>query len=319
MTRRRSRRLIGALVIAAAIGACAPRRTVSVPSEAVPAIGDTLRVRVNGRIERVPLDLYSAAVALTEIAPGAVPQATAEALYEAQILVARTYAASRRGRHGAEGFDLCDSTHCQRYEPARLQSARWAQLARTLAARTSRDVLVHGGRLIEAVFHADCGGHTANARDVWGSAREYLVAKKDNVKQAHREWTSTLERDAVFAALRADRRTRIEGPLRDIAIARRDSSGRAARVRIKGRTTVDVDGDVFRAVVTAALGAKALPSTRFAMRRDGGTWKLTGTGFGHGVGLCQVGALARARAGQKAAEILRFYYPGAIIRRAAAG
>ena len=292
---------------------------MSTPNTVVPAIGESLRVRVAGRIERVPIDLYAAAVALTEIAPGAVPPATAETLYEAQILVARTYAASRRGRHGAEGFDLCDATHCQRYEPARLDTARWAPLARSIAARTSRQVLVHGGRLIEAVFHADCGGHTANARDVWGSPRAYLVAKKDALGNAHREWTSTLERDALLSALAADRRTRVEGPLREIAIARRDPSGRAARIRVSGRTSIEVDGDVFRAAVSAAMGLKALPSTRFSIRRDGSRWQLTGTGFGHGVGLCQTGALARARSGQKAAEILRFYYPGAIIGRAGAG
>lgn len=319
--------VIGAVAIAGAITACAPSRTARTPEGGAPAIGSTLRVRSNGRIERVPMNDYAAAVALSEIAPGAVPQATAEALYEAQIIVARTYAASRIGRHGAEGFDLCDATHCQRYDAARLNTARWAALARTIAARTSRQVLVHDGRFIEAVFHADCGGHTANARDVWGAARAYLVAKRDDTPKprggdaaaVHREWTSTLGAAPLGAALAADRRTRVELPLRDIEIAGRDGSGRAARVRISGRTSVEVQGDVFRAVVTAALGLRAMPSTRFTIRRGRDGWDLAGTGFGHGVGLCQVGALARARGGAKAAEILRFYYPGAIIRRAAAG
>lgn len=320
--------LAAAIAAAALIAACAPSRAATTPSRPAPAIGDTLRVRANGRIERVPIDLYAAAVALTEVAPGAVPQATAEALYEAQIIVARTYAASRRGRHGAEGFDLCDTTHCQRYEAARLSSGRWAQLARAIAARTSRDVLVHEGALIEAVFHADCGGHTADARDVWGSARAYLRAREDDLPSArrsgegaprHREWTSVLGRDAITAALARDRRTRVEGPVRALRVSRRDESGRAARVRIEGRTTIEADGEVFRAAVTAALGARALPSTRFDLRGAGSGWEARGTGFGHGVGLCQTGALARAHAGVRAADILRFYYPGAIIRRAGPG
>ena len=316
------------LAIATTIAGCAPSRPARTPDGAVPAISSTIRVRHNGRIESVPMNDYAAAVALSEIAPGAVPESTAEALYEAQILVARTYAASRRGRHGAEGFDLCDATHCQRYEAARLRTGRWAALARTNAARPSRRVLVHDGRFIEAVFHADCGGHTANARDVWGAARAYLVAKRDDAPKprggdggtaVHREWTSTLDAARLGAALAADRRTRVELPVRDLTIAGRDDSGRAARVRITGRTSVDVQGDVFRAVVTAALGLRAMPSTRFTIRRGRDGWDLAGTGFGHGVGLCQVGALARARGGAKAAEILRFYYPGAIIRRAGAG
>ena len=319
MTRTSLKRLLGAAALTAAASACAPSRAVTTPAGPPPVISETLRVRVNGRVERVPMDVYAAAVALTEIAPGAVPQPVAEALYEAQIIVARTYAASRRGRHSAEGFDLCDSTHCQRYEAARLESGRWAALARSIASRTSRQVLVHGAGLIEAVFHADCGGHTADARDVWGSARAYLVAQRDQVKASHRSWTSSLERDELARVLAADRRTRIEGTVRDLTVARRDRSGRAARVRIAGRTTVEVDGDVFRAAVSAGLGIKALPSTRFQIRRDGDRWDFTGTGFGHGVGMCQTGALARARSGANAAGILRFYYPGAIIRRATAG
>ena len=69
---------------------------------------------------------------------------------------------------------------------------------------------------------------------------------------------------------------------------------------------------------SAALGVRALPSTRFELTRAGSGWRATGSGFGHGVGLCQAGALARARRGSSAAEILGFYYPGAIIGRAAA-
>jgi stage II sporulation protein D len=309
---------VACVAAAAVLAGCAPGRPAVPSSVAVPAIGETLRVRHNGRVETVAIDAYAAAVALTEIAPGAVPAATADALYEAQIIVARTYAVSRRGRHGAEGFDLCDTTHCQRYEPARLRSARWAQLAAAIAARTSRHVLVHDGGLIEAVFHADCGGHTADARDVWGAARPYLVARRDAIRDPHREWTSDLAAGRLAEALAADRRTRIDPPLRDLAIVRRDRSGRAARVRIAGRQAREVDGDVFRAAVTAGLGMHAVPSTRFTLRRRGDGWQLSGTGFGHGVGLCQAGALSRAGRGAKAAEILGFYYPGAIIRQAPA-
>ena len=322
---------MAALACAVAVAACAPGRPATSPDAGAPALGATLRVRHNGRIERVSMDRYAAAVALTEIAPGAIPEPAARALYEAQIIVARTYAASRRGRHAAEGFDLCDATHCQRYDAARLGSARWAALARDIAARSTRQVLVHGGQFIEAVFHADCGGHTADARDVWGSPRAYLVAKEDDLPRdaargdrgsAHREWTVPLTRDALTAALAADRRTRIDGAIRDLTIARRDRSARAARVRIAGATAGsirEVDGEVFRAAVTAALGLRGLPSTRFSLTPSRDGWQATGTGFGHGVGMCQLGALARARSGASGAQILGFYYPGAIIRRAGAG
>lgn len=309
----------------AALAGCARTpRTMPVPPADAPLVPGFLRIRSSGRVERVPIDRYAAIVALTEIAPGPIPERAADAMYEAQILVARTYGASRRGRHGAEGFDLCDSTHCQRYEAARLRTARWAKTASAIAERTAGQVLVHDGRFAEAVFHADCGGHTADARDVWGTSRAYLVARRDNLPRnggaaPHREWTSTLEVDRLLRALATDRRTRVDPPLRHLVIVRRDRSGRAARIRITGTSVAEVDGDVFRAAVSSTLGIQALPSTRFTLKKRGRAWEFTGTGFGHGVGLCQLGALSRARAGSSAAEILRFYYPGAIISRAGAG
>lgn len=311
------------------IAACATPRPAVPRAGARVSVSQTVRVRHAGRIHTVPLDTYAAIVALTEIAPGAESNATAASLYTAQIVIARTYAASRAGRHGAEGFDLCDATHCQRYEAARLETARWAKLARQIARDTAGEVLVYGGATVEAVFHADCGGHTADAADVWRTARPYLIARRDDLPEprrgdrggpTHREWDVTLTRADVEAALRKDRRTRVAGALTRIEIVRRDVSGRAARLRLTpGRgTPVEVDGDVFRAVVNASLGIRALPSTRFTLSGTREGWRVKGTGFGHGVGLCQMGALARARSGASPAEILRFYYPGAIIERARA-
>ncbi|MDQ3168908.1 MAG: SpoIID/LytB domain-containing protein [Acidobacteriota bacterium] len=314
---------LAALASAGAIvNACGAARPAAPAPGLIPAVPAVIRVHHEGRVQTVPLDLYAAVVALTELAPGAEKPATVEALYEAQIIVARTYAASRRSRHGADGFDVCDTTHCQRYEAARLETARWATLARTIAGRTAGAVLVHDGRLVEAFFHADCGGHTADAADVWRTGRPYLVATRDT-SHPDRPWAGTLAREAVEGALRKDRRTRLAGALRDIEIVRRDRSGRAARIRLTAGprgaagTAVEVEGDVFRAVVTAALGFRTLPSTRFSLERQPGGWRATGTGFGHGVGLCQAGALSRARKGDAAAEILGFYYPGAIIERGA--
>jgi stage II sporulation protein D len=304
-----ARASIAALLLLGAAACAAPAR----PGVA-PVLGGSIRVRHGGRVQAVPLDTYAAAVALTEIAPGAESDSTASALYEAQILVARTYGASRRGRHGADGFDVCDTTHCQRYEPARLETARWAKLARAIAARTHGVVLLHDGRLIEAVFHADCGGYTADAKDVWGTSRPYLTARDDGRGDPHRSWTSLLAVEAVRQALEGDRRTRVPGELRALDVASRDRSGRAARIRISGeRGSLEVAGDVFRAVITHALGIQSLPSTRFSLSRQRDGWRASGSGFGHGVGMCQAGALSRARKGDSAREIVEFYYPGAII------
>ena len=276
---------------------------------------DAVRVKHGGLVQTVPLDTYAAIVALTELAPGAIPEAAAAVVYETQIIVARTYAVSRQGRHRAEGFDLCDTTHCQRFEAARVRTGRWAALAARVARETSGRVLLHRNRPIEAVFHADCGGHTAAAEDVWSTGHPYLVARSDDVAP-HRRWSVALTRHDLERALNADSRPKLGGRLRDVEVISRDRSGRARRIRLTtaGRgNTVEIAGTVFREVVSASLGLQALPSTRFAIAAAEDGWRLTGSGFGHGVGLCQTGALIRAREGTPPRQILSYYYPGAII------
>ncbi len=72
-------------------------------------------------------------------------------------------------------------------------------------------------------------------------------------------------------------------------------------------------GDEFRQVLTRAFGPRAIRSTRFDVRRTGAMFTFSGRGFGHGVGLCQAGALARLRAGATPADVLRYYYPGIVL------
>jgi stage II sporulation protein D len=78
---------------------------------------------------------------------------------------------------------------------------------------------------------------------------------------------------------------------------------------------VVIRGDQFRAVVTRTFGARALASTRFSVRRDQNELVFTGRGFGHGVGLCQAGAVRLAGDGQSVVEILSHYFPGTRLRR----
>ena len=94
----------------------------------------------------------------------------------------------------------------------------------------------------------------------------------------------------------------------------RDPSGRALTVALEGEQERLVPGWVFREVVSRHLGARTLKSTLFEVRRDRRTFVFDGRGFGHGVGLCQAGALARIRAGAQLLDILRRYYPGTTLR-----
>jgi stage II sporulation protein D len=276
----------------------------------------TLKIRVAGRVDTVALEDYVAATALSEITPVGESADTVARIYDVQTVVARTYALAHLGRHRAEGFDVCDQTHCQLFEPARLATSRFADAARRATARTAGQVLTYGGRPIDALFHADCGGNTASPEQVWGTAGlPYLRPTLDDVPAVtHRTWTLTLTRADLVAALSVAPRTTIGDQLRSVLLDGPDSSGRVSRVTINGnQRQVILRSDDFRTVVNARLGTRAIMSTRFRMwRADNGIdYEVQGTGFGHGVGLCQVGALARARRGDSVGAILAAYFPGA--------
>ena len=117
--------------------------------------------------------------------------------------------------------------------------------------------------------------------------------------------------EQIRLALDADPRTDVGRSLREIEIVSRDDSGRAAGLGVRGEHSYTVRGDVLRAVLNQKFGERAIQSTRFALTRSGSTFTFRGTGFGHGVGLCQRGAAARARRGDSVGQILAAYFPGA--------
>ena len=273
-------------------------------------------------IRQVPFEQYVQATILSEFAPPSGDPATVERMLEVQSIVARTYALSRLGRHSAEGYDLCSTTHCQIYDPSRLRTSRWAPLATEAVRQTAGRVLWFDGTPASALFHADCGGHTSRADDVWsGSGRPYLVSIVDDgpAEHAHSTWKYEATSAAVLHALNADSRTRVGARLNSIQVLDRDSAGRAERIALHGTTDRVVRGEELRDVLATAFGARSVRSTWFNVETRGQTFVFEGRGFGHGVGLCQAGALARVRAGEKLPAILQTYFPGTKIVALAGG
>jgi stage II sporulation protein D len=253
------------------------------------------------------------AAILSEFAPAAGDAEVVERMLEVQAVVGRTYAVSQLGRHAREGFDVCATTHCQLFQPSRLQTSRWAPQAAEAVRRTRRTVLWFGGATARVLFHADCGGHTSRADDVWaGPGRPYLVAIEDDgpAESVHSAWRYEASRTEVQRVLNADPRTRVGRRLDGVQVLERDSAGRAERVALHGAQKRVVRGDVLRDVLTQGFGARAVKSTRLEIRREGSAFVFAGRGFGHGVGLCQVGALARIRAGARVGAVLQTYFPG---------
>jgi stage II sporulation protein D (peptidoglycan lytic transglycosylase) len=319
---RRLTALAGAGVLM--LSACVPGPArVTLPSAAMAAtVPRTVRVQVREGtavvIREVSLEEYVTAAALSEVHPDNNDAGVAERMFELQSVIGRTYATTNRGRHGTEGFDLCSSTHCQLYEPARLRTSRWAAVARAAAQRTSGEVLWFAGGPARVLFHADCGGRTSSAAAVWGGlAPAYLSGTADDGPAcgAHNEWKFETRAAALRSALNDDPRTAVGAALDRIEVAGRDSAGRAEKILLRGTRTFVIRGEVFREVVTRALGARSLRSTLFTVKQSRDVFVFDGTGFGHGVGLCQAGALARLKAGASPEEVLEHYFPETSLRK----
>jgi stage II sporulation protein D len=272
-----------------------------------------VRVRVQGVVTTLDMDDYVAGVVAGELAVGALPAEVAGRMLALQAIVARTWVVANLGRHAREGFDVCTSTHCQvmRAPPDVLRANR--PLVRSAAAATRGQVLRYGSRPIDAVFHADCGGATSRPDAVWGTAgHPYLarVADPSCLTDARSPWRHEATREQLRTALNGSASTAVGRRLDGIRVVENDASGRAALVALDGERSPLVRGEELRAVLTRAFGPRAIRSTLFGVRREGDRFTVAGRGFGHGVGLCQRGALARVLAGASVEAVLQTYYPG---------
>jgi stage II sporulation protein D (peptidoglycan lytic transglycosylase) len=250
------------------------------------------------------------------VSPVDQPAATVERILEVQAVLARTYAAGHIGKHRSEGFDLCDTTHCQLYDSNRVRVSRFASEARDAVRRTAGLVLTYQGRLAEGLYHADCGGYTASAVDVWGGSVPYLIGAPDDVPQnVHRQWRIAVPLEQLRVALDGSPRSEVGRTLNRIDVVEQDCGGHANRIAVVGEHTHELRGEEFRTIVNHALGPRAIQSTLFTVSRNRTDVIFSGAGFGHGVGLCQVGAAERARRGESLQTIVSHYFPGVLIAK----
>lgn len=315
MTSRRAwLQLLGTAVLAA----CGTRRAPT----AAPPLRQPLRVQVRegGRVRVLGLSVeeYVRGAILGEAAVRAADAHLALPVYALQAILARTYAAGHRGRHAAEGFDLCDQTHCQVFRRDDGAHPPWRRQAGDEAvARTAGQVITYRDHVIEAVFHAVCGGHTRNASAVWGGAPlPYLQGVPDPfcLTASNVAWSFRITTDALAEALNRQPATRI-GRLTGIAATPDRDAGAPGLLRLEGSTPKTVRTEQVRVAINQVHAGAPVRSPSFSISRDGGVWVLQGRGNGHGVGVCQVGAVARIRAGARPEDVVAAYYPGTRVER----
>jgi SpoIID/LytB domain protein len=252
------------------------------------------------------LDAYVARV----LAGEAVHNSSRAAL-EALAITVRTFAAANRGRHRADGFDLCDQTHCQVLRTATAATERAAET-------TTGRLLLRGGTPAVVYYSASCGGHTALPSEVWPGHDDpsYLPSRIDDACEGAPAWSAEIARSDLLRALRS---AGFRGELRDMRIASRNGSGRVAQLRLDGLSPDQISGQDLRVAVGRTLGWQHIKSAAFELQKRGDAYRFTGHGSGHGVGLCVIGSARLAERGVSADAILARYFPGLEISGRRAG
>ncbi len=273
------------------VAGAAPRVYRGEPSFAVNA----------GRLDivvRMRTEDYVAAVVASET----VPVTPLEAL-KAQAVVVRSFALAARGRH--EGADLCDLAHCQVLGGPAPRGHRAAAIAATRA--TSGEVLLlASGRVAEAPFHAACGGHTGDPVELFGGDSTGAAAVPD-VDCPESPWSAVIPERLASAVIRERLSPEEASPLAFSSVEPRYGAG-GYLVQVS-RGGHQMGGEAFARALDGAMGYGVVRSSRFRAHHLGDSVLLSGSGLGHGAGLCQTGAAMRAARGEGYVEVLRHYFP----------
>lgn len=219
--------------------------------------------------------------------------------YKVQALMSRTYVMKYKGKHKKEGFDLCDRVHCQAYH----SMMRYTPLIDSAVIKTRNLVMVDDhGDFIDSYFHANCGGQTCEPQYVWNQKIDYLSSFVDTfciyTKQA--TWEKRISQESWKNFLV----TKYNYPVDDSVYAS------MMFTFTQTQRMAFYLHPVFGIPLRDMREEFDLKSTFFSCYPEGTEVVVRGRGFGHGVGLCQEGAMKMARLGFDFKQIALFYFPG---------
>lgn len=270
---------------------CGCSHIVPAPARKIPLI----RVWHQGKIESVPLERYVASVLAGEVNPSW----PLEAL-KAQAVASRTFALRRMMERQGQEYHLQSSVMDQVYKKKTTESFIAA------VRETAGLVLVVDGDYAETSFHSTCGGKTTDARSVWGRSYSHLRGGVCGFCEASPTYNWATEIPL------SDVQSKFGQQVTKLRIKSRTPDGRADVLELVGSKRQNITGHEFR----MALGPMKVKSTLIKeIKNEGPLVKISGKGFGHGVGLCQYGALGMAKSGKGFKEILSHYYPGTTLRK----
>lgn len=235
-------------------------------------------------------------------------------------------------------FDVCADDHCQRYQGLTMAVG---DTVRKAVDQTWGLVLTSEGKICDARFSKCCGGRmelfstcwedkdypylqplldTADCvegGDVFCDTKDEKILSQvlndyDLETRDFYRWRTEYSRAEVSDLVR--RRSGMDfGTIRDLVPVERGPSGRLKRLKVVGDKKTMIIGKEL--IIRRWLSDSHLKSSAFEVHWDGDHLTLDGSGWGHGVGLCQIGAAVMASKGYTFDQILLHYYPGSILER----
>ena len=281
-------------------------------------------------VNNLPMDSYLRGVVPLEIGNRTAAEMAA---VEAQAVAARTYA--YKHLNSARAFDMYSTVQDQVYGGANAEKPQ----SDAAIASTADIIVLYNGRPITTPYHSTCGGTTAAVSEVWYDQPDepYLRPVSDKIPGTDHfycdpsprfSWTQNYDAATLRAVMERYLSVYTNAPksglgkITDIRETGRTRSGRVEALSVRTESgTYTLRGNDIRFVLRDPKGA-ILNSTFFSFDQDksGGevsAFTVNGRGYGHGIGMCQWGAIGRARAGQNYRTILETYYPGTTIGRIA--
>lgn len=286
-------------------------------------------------------------IGMEELLKGLVPseifaKAHLEAL-KAQAVTARAEVLAKVGlKHVADPYFLCTEQHCAVYRGV---SGEAATTSAAVDATRGEMLFDARGLLVDAVYSAVCGGHTENNEIVWGGVpnaslrgRPDLLPEKPATPSPEKDLKGFLTTEGGYACrlssfaaptkFRWERRFTAKevddklapfrvGRVMAMTVSERGVSGRGRLLQVSGEegaTTIRGELTIRRLFSNLNSALFEVKAERDAKGRPTG-WSFTGGGWGHGVGMCQTGAIGRAEAGQSYLQILDHYFSGATVTR----
>ena len=260
-------------------------------------------------------------------------------LLKAHAVISRSWAIRAMQKPNHEGYQVCADDHCQRYEGLRRMNERAVEAVRA----TEGQVLTYNKEICDCRYYKCCGGRTEIWRTCWEDIDvpyiqsvtcdyckspspkilRLVLNDYDQETKDFRDWEVTYTQEELSDIIRT--KSGIDfGEIIDLIPLHRGASGRIDSLKIVGTKHTEIIGKELK--IRLWLSRTCLYSSWFDVKKSQITnhksqisnqFTLVGHGWGHGAGLCQIGAAVMASEGHKYEDILAYYYVGSRLSTAA--